>query len=331
MWLCFLDGGEEVGGGLRLRYLQREVGENAFGKGLELQFVEDGFELLRVGTVVGHLVEIVLHRDVYHNGSQLFGEEGLLFVLVHEGAGLLVVLVEVAGVHLFDAAVVGEQFLGAHLSDARHAGDVVGGVAPETEHIDQLLRPFDLVLLADLRHAEDFRRLSELAGLVHADMVGDELTVVLVGGEHQHLKTLYFSVFGQRTDQVIRLIAVDADHRDLEGVEDAFDVRDGCYDVVGRGLAVLLVVFVLDVPEGGRAGVERHGHVGGFLVLEHLVQRVGEAEHRGGVQPLGGESRTFDHCVVRSENQAHSIYQEDFFRHCLWCFLRKAKVQKNET
>ena len=173
--------------------------------------------------------------------------------------------------------------------------------------------------------------MSELAGLVHADMVGDKLTVVLVGGEHQHLKSFDFSVFGQRTDQVIRLIAVDADHCDLEGVEDAFDVGNGCYDVVGRGLAVLLVVFVLDVSEGGCAGVERHRHVGRFLVLEHLVQRVGEAEHRGGVQPLGGESRTLDHRVVRSENQAHSIYQEDFFRHCLSLFLGKAKVQKNET
>ena len=305
---------------MRLRHLQREVGEDAFGEGLELQFVKDGFELLRVGTVVGHLVEIVLHRDVYHNGSQLFGEEGLLFVLVHEGAGLLVVLVEVAGVHLLNAAVVGEQFLGAHLSDARHAGDVVGGIAPETEHIDQLLRPFDLVLFADLLHAEDFRRLSELAGLVHADVVGNQLPVVLVGSEHQHLKTLDFSMFCQRTDQVVRFVAINADHRNLEGVEDAFDVRDGCYDVVGCDLAVLLVVFVLNMSEGGCAGVEGHGHVGGFLVLEHLVQRVGEAEHRGGVQPLGGESRTLDHRVVRSENQAHSIYQEDFFRHCLWCF-----------
>ena len=100
MWLCFFDGGEEVGGGLGLRYLQRQIREDAFGEGLELQFVEDGFEFRRVGTVVGHLVEIVLHRDVYHDGSQLFGEEGLFLVLVHEGTGLLVVLVEVAGVHL---------------------------------------------------------------------------------------------------------------------------------------------------------------------------------------------------------------------------------------
>ena len=327
----FLDGGEEVGGCLGLWHLQRQIREDAFGEGLELQFVEDGFELLRVGTVVGHLVEVVFHRDVYHDGSQLFGEEGLLLVLVHEGTGLLVVLVEVAGVHLLDAAVVGEQFLGAHLSDAWHAGDVVGGITPQTEHIDQLLRSFDLIFLANFGHTENLCWLSELAGLVHADVVGDELPVVLVGGEHQYLKALDFSVFGQRTDQIVRLVAVNPDHADLESVEDAFDVGNRLHDVVGCGLAVLLVVLVLHMPEGGCARVEGHRHVGRFLVLEYLVQRVGKAEHRGGVQPFGGESRTFDHRVVRSEYQAHSIYQEDFFRHCLSLFLGKAKVQKIGT
>ena len=74
------------------------------------------------------------------------------------------------------------------------------------------------------------------------------------------------------------------------------------------------------MPERRRTRVEGDRHMRGLLALQHFVQRIGETEHRGGVQPFGGESRTLNHCVVRSENQAHSIYQEDFFRHCLRYF-----------
>ena len=55
----------------------------------------------------------------------------------------------------------------------------------------------------------------------------------------------------------------------------------------------------------------------GLLALQHLVKRVRETEHRGGVKTFRGEPRTFNHGVIGSENQAHGIYQEDFFLHNL--------------
>ena len=256
--------------------LEREVPENTLRQSVELQFCEDCFQLGRVGAQVGHLLEIARDGNIYHNGSQLFRQQGLLFVFQQVLALFLFVKVNAAGVHILDGVVIGQQFLGAHGAHAGHAGDVVGAVALQTENIDELLGAFDAVLLANLLRTEDFRRLAHLAWLVHLDVGRHQLAVVLVGGHHIDLKTLYLGVLGQGAHHVVGLIAVHLHNGHAEGLEDALDIGHGVDDIVGRGFAVGLVLLKLGVAESGRTRVKRHGDVGRLLVLHQLVEHIGE-------------------------------------------------------
>ena len=78
-----------------------------------------------------------------------------------------------------------DEGFGGFFADAWDAGEVVGGVAPEGEDIDDLGGMGDLPLGADFGDADDFV-IAALAAWFPDEGTGvDELGEVLVGGDHE--------------------------------------------------------------------------------------------------------------------------------------------------
>ena len=57
---------------------------------------------------------------------------------------------------VFERVVLRDEFLRGFFADAGHAGDVVGGVAPEAEDVAHLVAALDAPLGEDFGHAENF-------------------------------------------------------------------------------------------------------------------------------------------------------------------------------
>ena len=122
-------------------------------------------------------------------------------------------------------------------------------------------------------------------------------------------------MFCQCSHHIVGFVAVHSHHRDAKSLQDALDVGHRVDDVIGCGLAVGLVVLEVRVAERGCTRVERHGNVRGFLFFDDFVKHIGKTQYGGGVQSLGSVSRTLDHGIIGSENQAHSVYQKKFWFH----------------
>ena len=95
-------------------------------------------------------------------------------------------------------------------------------------------------------------------------------------------------VAGQRRDRVVRLVALDADHRDPKGLQHLDDQPELLAELVGRLAAARLVLRVLLEPDGGLALVERHRQEVGTLLTEHLDEHRGEAVDGVGRKPARG-------------------------------------------
>ena len=91
---------------------------------------------------------------VEDDGGEFLGEQRLV------GVGLDVFLLlafELRGIgdEILDGAELGDEFFRGLLADAGDAGDVVGGVAPQAEDVDDLLRALDLPVREHGRQVDD--------------------------------------------------------------------------------------------------------------------------------------------------------------------------------
>ena len=156
---------------------------------------------------------------------------------------------------------------------------------------------------------------SALHRAVHADVLGDELPVVLVGCDHQHLVACASCQIAQRTDDVVRLKVGDFDSGDAVGGEELTDERHGDADPFGRLFALRLVSRVLAVAEGATCGVEDDSDLLGILLREEVLQHEDEAEDSAGIAPLAVEAWGFDEGVVGAVDQGVRIEEEESLGH----------------
>lgn len=192
----------------------------------EFEFPEDGAQGLFVHVADAEVLFVELDGDVGDDGREFFRHEGqvapLADFLAH-GALDVVGVVE----HVFEGVELGQQFGRRLLSYAGDAGDIVDGVAHEAEDVDDLVDAPDIPFGAYLLRTEDFEVAALVGGLVDADPVGDELSVVLVGGNHEDFVAGLLGLFGEGAYDIVRLIPVGLDDGDVETLDDAFDVGDG--------------------------------------------------------------------------------------------------------
>lgn len=214
---------------------------------------------------------------------------------------------------VLDVAPLGDQFPRPLFAHPRHTGNIVGGVAPQGQNVDHLLRIGDAVVLAHFVQPDDVDPFAPLRGFVHADVLFDQLAVVFVGGDHEYVVLAAAGGFvGQGADHVIGFITGHLQNGDPHGLQNRFDVRHGGDDIFRRGIAVGFIEGVEVAPEGASRRVESDAEVFRLLADDQFVEEFGEAENGGGVQPLCIAHGPVDKGVVETEDQGVGVDQEEF-------------------
>ena len=290
------------------------LAEQAPADGVELELDQQLFKLRLVGRLHLEGFEVNRARRIAEDGGQAPGEQRLLAVGLQR---LLRAAGQFAGMgqQVVQRTILADELDGRLLADAGHAGDVVRGIAHECQHIHDLFGALDAPARQDLRHAENFRPFRSPGRLEDERVRRHKLAEVFVRRDHVGLEAFLLGALHQRADEVVGLVAVAHEHRDVEGLEHAPHVRERRTDVFGHFLAVRLIVGELDVALRGRRGVEGDADVGGLLVLEDVEQRLGESVERGGVHAFGREDGASNEREVRSIHQRHAVQQEQFLRH----------------
>ena len=213
-------------------------------------------------------------------------------------------------VDILQGTIFRDQFAGPDLADALDARDVVRSVSADGEHVDDLLRPVDPVTGADLRYADDFVIAAGTAGLVLPDMVGDQLTVILVRRHHIDIHALGRGFDGHRADHVVRLVVRYHQDRDVHRPAYLDQRIQGVDDELGRLGTVGLIGGVHAVAEGPARRVEGNGQMGRPFALDQFEQILRETEQDGGIQALRVDHRTPHEGVVHLEDKGVSVYEK---------------------
>ena len=166
-------------------------------------------------------------------------------------------------------------------------------------------------MLANRLTVNDFDALALL--FIDLDVVGHQLSVVLVGRDHKDLEALRRSLVRERSDHVIGLITNHFKYGDTHRLAQQFDVGHSSVDILWRSRAIGLVGWENLATEAAALRVESHTEAVGLLAAQNVAQELDEPEHGRGVQPLAVAHRARHKCVVVSENQRISVNQKESF------------------
>ncbi len=290
-----------------------EVGIDALGEIAEFKF---GEELLK-GGIVGFLYPEHLLAEgegcIEDNGGELFAEQRLLGILLHETANLVVLDFLGMGDHVLDGAKLGDEFLGCLLPHPGNAGDIVGGVAPKAEQVDDLRWALYAIFFANLLFADDFKTFFARMRTIHPHAGTQKLTIIFVGRHHKNADFIGRKPPCQGADDVVGLEAGNLDDRDAIGLQNLLDVGHRKADSLGGFFALSLVGRVGLMAESSAFGVEGNAYVVGILLSEHFFQRIDEAHHSRCILSAAVDSRRLDEGIVSTVNQRISIKQKQFF------------------
>ena len=264
---------------------------------------------LVVGLVHGEIADRHVELHVIVERDQFLRQPRFLGILDQRLAALVLLDLARALEQRFEIAVFADQLRRGFDADARHARHVVGRVADQRLHLDDLLR----------RHAEFLDHLGAadlvvLHGVEQHDAVVDELHQILVrrddGGGGAGLAGL--PRIGR--DQVVGLKTLLLQARQVEGVDRFADQRKLRPQIVGRIGPVRLVVGIHVGAEGPLGEVEHDRQMGRLVlrlhVAQQLPQHVAEAEYGIELQAVGLAVDRRQR-VIGAENIAGAVDQKD--------------------
>ena len=215
------------------------------------------------------------------------------------------------GIDIFDGVVFADEGKGALFPDARHAGDVIGGVAHQRLDLDELLR-LDAVFFPDGGGGHRFvdGALRGGFGQNYADAVGDELQGVPVAGTKQHGVAVFLPLPGQAAQDIVRLVALGFQNGVAQKPQHFLYQGHLLAQLLRHPLAGALVRLVHFVAEGGRVQVEGKGNGVRLLLLDELIDDIEKAVDGVGVGAiLRGEQ---PHPVKGSVDDTVGIKGKDF-------------------
>ena len=288
---------------------------------VELQLQEQLVQGIPVGRLAQGVLWLERNGRVTADACQVVGQFRLLPSL---GELFAHRRFQVQVVQLFvdfrNGAVLLDEALGGLLADALHAGDLVGGVPPQTLQVDHFDGLEAVLLLKGRRGHLLHGGLSAAGGdQVHGGVVGDQLKGIPVAGDDDAIPALLLTGTGDGAQQVVRLPAVQLVGGDAHGGQNFLQDRHLHGQLLRHGMALGLVALVGQVAEGGGFPVEGHAEGVRLFVVGELLQNVQEAEEGVGVQP------------IPSGEQAHPIkgtvddrvpVQYHQFHPCILAFLR---------
>ena len=162
-----------------------------------------------------------------------------------------------------------DQLGGGLDADARHARHVVGGIAGQGLHFDDLVG----------QHAEFFHDLigadgAVLHGIEHGHAGADQLHHILVGGDHDDVDLCGLGHLGVGGDEIVGLEAFHLQAADIEGARGVADDAELRHQFFRRLGPVGFIFFVNRVAEGQALGVEDHGDEFVDAVVTQIVQQL---------------------------------------------------------
>ena len=204
-----------------------------------------------------------VHRNGAVDLRQLAGELRVLLMGGQLGAhaGLDGAVVDVL-VHARQTAEFLDQGQGGLFAHARHAGDVVRGVAHQALHLDELLGAHAVFFLhSGLVHHHGLAAAHPGGGQQHGHVVVHQLQAVPVTGGQVALVAPGGSSRAQGAQNVVRLVALLGDHHEAQVGQQLFQHRHLLGQLLGHALAGGLVAVVHLVAEGGGLQVKGDGHL----------------------------------------------------------------------
>ncbi len=275
----------ELGVGRDIAWIDRGKFGDAPGQRRKLHGAQKRDQPLIVGLVHGEIADRHVELHFVVERDELLRQPRLLGVLDQRLAALVLLDLRGALEQRFEIAVFADQ-LGRGLdADAGHARHVIGRIADQRLHLDDLVR----------RHAEFLDHLGAadllvLHGVEQNDAVVDELHQILVRRDDGGGGAGRAGLPRIGRDQVVGLKALLLQARNIESVHRLADQRKLRAQIVGRIGPVRLVVGIHLGAEGALGEVEHHGKVGGLLlgfhVAQELPQHVAEAEYGIELQPV---------------------------------------------
>ncbi len=253
-------------------------------EGAELELAEELLHGRAIGRRRHELVEVDLDLEVAVDGRKLFRADRV----GGRRAQVLAPLLARDGVEIrVDALHRAEpnQELGRGLvADTGHSRDVVRGVALEADEVGHELRP-DAVALHDPLGGVDDHVRDPARGHHDAHVLGGELERIPVGRDDADPVAGRLRLGRQRADDVVGLLARDAEVAVAERLDDRLEVRHLLAQQVGHRPAMGLVLGVqLDARR--RLLVPGHEHRCRAVVGQELHQHVGHPEQRVRREPV---------------------------------------------
>ncbi len=286
---------------------------------LESLLLQPGQQHVGIGPTLVEGVRLGRRRDVVAQLDQSLGDARQLGVALQRLAPLG--LLDLAGPceQRLEVAVLAQQ-LGRGLdADAWHTRHVVGRIAGQRLHVDDLVRR-DAELLHHRLGSEPLL----LDRVEHLDARPDELHQVLVG-RHDGAGAAGLDREPRiGRDQVVGLVVVELADGDVERLGRLADQRE-LRDQVFRRLGPVGLVLVVDlVAEGGAAGVEDHRDVIDLGIVEVERQHAAEAVDRVDRRAVGPRHRR--QRVVGAEQVARAVNQPEMLeRLVVRCGRRRSR------
>ena len=208
----------------------------------------------------------------------------------------------------FDRMILRDDPLRRLRTEARHARDVVGGVAHQRLQVDELerrhaplLHHILRIVVIDRRHALRRFRQADL------DLLIRELQEVAVTGDDRHLHALLLAALRDGTEQVIRLVAALHEERNVHRAKHLLHQRNLLVQLRRHRLPRPLVGIKHLMAEGRLMHIEGHRQMIRLLLIQHLQKDIQETIDRVRMQPL--RIRQLRDPVKRPGHDAVSIDQ----------------------
>ena len=142
----------------------------------------------------------------------------------------------------------------------------------------------NVIFFTNLLNAHDFRLIPESWRFVDQNFIGYKLAEIFIRGDHICRESFFFRFARQGTDNVVRLIAFQFEDRDFKAFDQPPDIRQGGGNVFGHFLPLGFVFDVFRLPQGRGEGIESDPDVGGFFILQNIIQRIGKAQNGRSIQ-----------------------------------------------
>ena len=210
------------------------------------------------------------------------------------------------GIDILDRVVLLYQWHGRFLAHTLHTGHVVGRITDQRQHVDHVVGLHPKLLL-HLRRIVDFVFADILTGTQHLHLVIHQLEVVFVRRNAQDLMSVHRFSLRDRTNDVIGFEAGHFDALQPHHRDQLLDTSKLRHQIIGKGIAMGLVLIVHLVSKRRFLRVEHHGNSIRIVLVQQRRQHVGKGKH--GKRRLTGirlHSRALQR-MVGSKHKGHCI------------------------